>query len=60
VQGTPNREHGVRGRDPAIPDAGAPPGEEVAEEARQQQIASLADVRWAVLEATGKISFIPK
>jgi uncharacterized membrane protein YcaP (DUF421 family) len=34
--------------------------EEVAEEARQQQIASLSDVRWAVLEANGKISFIPK
>jgi uncharacterized membrane protein YcaP (DUF421 family) len=34
--------------------------EEVMEEARQQQIASLDDVRWAVLEASGKISFIPK
>jgi uncharacterized membrane protein YcaP (DUF421 family) len=34
--------------------------EEVAEEARQQQIASLGDVQWAVLEANGKISFIPK
>ncbi|TMJ98237.1 MAG: DUF421 domain-containing protein [Actinobacteria bacterium] len=34
--------------------------EEVAEEARQQQIASLEDVRWAVLETSGKISFIPK
>jgi uncharacterized membrane protein YcaP (DUF421 family) len=34
--------------------------EEVAEEARQQQIASLEDVEWAVLEANGKISFIPK
>jgi len=34
--------------------------EEVAEEARQHRIASLADVRWAVLEANGKISFIPK
>lgn len=34
--------------------------EEVAEEARQQQIASLEDVAWAVLEANGKISFIPR
>jgi uncharacterized membrane protein YcaP (DUF421 family) len=34
--------------------------EEVAEEARQQQIASLGDVQWAILEANGKISFIPK
>ena len=34
--------------------------EEVAEEARQQQIASLADVQWAVLESNGKISFLPK
>jgi uncharacterized membrane protein YcaP (DUF421 family) len=34
--------------------------EEVAEEARQQQIASLDDVQWAVLEASGQISFIPK
>ena len=34
--------------------------EEVAEEARQQQIASLEDVAWAVLETNGKISFIPK
>jgi uncharacterized membrane protein YcaP (DUF421 family) len=33
---------------------------ELAAEARQQQIASLADVRWAVLETSGKISFIPK
>jgi uncharacterized membrane protein YcaP (DUF421 family) len=32
--------------------------EEVAEEARSQQIAHLADVRWAVLETNGKISFI--
>ena len=35
------------------------PGE-VAEQARQQQIASLEDVRWAVLETNGQISFIPK
>jgi uncharacterized membrane protein YcaP (DUF421 family) len=34
--------------------------EEVAAEARMQQIASLADVRWAVLESSGKISFIPR
>jgi uncharacterized membrane protein YcaP (DUF421 family) len=34
--------------------------EEVASAARVQQIASLADVRWAVLETSGQISFIPK
>ena len=34
--------------------------EEIAAEARQQQIASLDDVRWAVLEPSGNISFIPK
>ena len=34
--------------------------EEVAEEARGQQIYSLEDVEWAVFEASGKISFIPK
>ncbi len=34
--------------------------EEVAEEARKQQIASLDDVAWAVLETSGDISFIPK
>jgi uncharacterized membrane protein YcaP (DUF421 family) len=33
---------------------------EIAAEARLQQIDSLADVRWAVLETNGKISFIPK
>jgi uncharacterized membrane protein YcaP (DUF421 family) len=33
--------------------------EEVEAEARQQQIASLAQVRWAVLERNGRISFIP-
>jgi uncharacterized membrane protein YcaP (DUF421 family) len=32
--------------------------EEVAEEARQQQIASLDKVEWAILEANGSISFI--
>jgi uncharacterized membrane protein YcaP (DUF421 family) len=34
--------------------------EEVAEEARQQQIASLQDVEWAVFEPSGNISFIEK
>jgi len=34
--------------------------EEVAEEARGQQIASLEDVQWGVFEPSGKISFIPK
>ena len=34
--------------------------EEVAAEARMQQIASLDDVAWAVLETSGRISFIPK
>ena len=34
--------------------------EEVLEEARLQQIASLEDIRWAVLEPSGNISFIPK
>lgn len=34
--------------------------EEVAEEARQQQIDSLDQIAWAVLEPSGKISFIPK
>jgi len=33
---------------------------EIAEAARQEQIASLEDVQWAVLETSGKISFIPK
>jgi uncharacterized membrane protein YcaP (DUF421 family) len=32
--------------------------EEVEEEARQQQIASLDDVKWAVLEPSGNVSFI--
>jgi uncharacterized membrane protein YcaP (DUF421 family) len=32
---------------------------EVEAEARQQQIASLRKVRWAVLERNGRISFIP-
>jgi uncharacterized membrane protein YcaP (DUF421 family) len=34
--------------------------EEVAAEARQQQIDSLDDVKWAVLETNGNISFIEK
>lgn len=34
--------------------------EEVAAEARLQQIPSLEGVRWAVLESNGKISFIPR
>ena len=33
---------------------------ELEEQARQSQIASLDDVRWAVLETSGHISFIPK
>lgn len=33
---------------------------EIAAEARLQQIPSLEDVRWAVLESGGRISFIPK
>ncbi len=34
--------------------------EELAAAARQQQIGSLADVRWGVLETNGQLSFIPK
>src|SRR5512144_343981 len=34
--------------------------EELAEEARLSQLASLSDVAWAVLETSGKISIIPK
>jgi uncharacterized membrane protein YcaP (DUF421 family) len=33
---------------------------EIAEEARQQQIASLDEIEWAILEANGSISFIKK
>jgi uncharacterized membrane protein YcaP (DUF421 family) len=33
---------------------------EVMEQARQHEIASLADVKWAVLETTGQISFIKR
>jgi uncharacterized membrane protein YcaP (DUF421 family) len=34
--------------------------EEVMEEARRQQIGSLGEIRWAVLETSGSISFIEK
>lgn len=34
--------------------------EELASQARLQQIGRLADVRWAVLETSGQISFIPQ
>lgn len=34
--------------------------DELAAAARQAQIASLSEVRWAVLETSGRISFIPK
>jgi uncharacterized membrane protein YcaP (DUF421 family) len=34
--------------------------DEVRAAARQEQIASLDDVQWAVLETSGRISFIPK
>ena len=34
--------------------------EEIASEARLQQIDSLEQVKWAVLESGGRISFIPK
>jgi uncharacterized membrane protein YcaP (DUF421 family) len=34
--------------------------DEVAEEMRQQQIASLDKIDWAILEANGSLSFITK
>jgi uncharacterized membrane protein YcaP (DUF421 family) len=34
--------------------------EELAAAARQQQFGSLDDIRWAVLETSGQISFIPR
>ena len=34
--------------------------DELLAEARQQQIGSLDDIRWAVLESNGKVSFIKK
>ena len=33
---------------------------ELAAEARLQQYGSLGDIQWAVLETSGKISFVPK
>jgi uncharacterized membrane protein YcaP (DUF421 family) len=32
----------------------------VQQEARQQQVSSISDIRWAILESDGKISVIPK
>jgi uncharacterized membrane protein YcaP (DUF421 family) len=34
--------------------------EDLEQEARQQQILEIADMRWAVLETSGRISVIPK
>src|SRR4051794_619018 len=34
--------------------------EELAEEARQQQLSSIDEIKWAVLETSGKMSIIPK
>jgi uncharacterized membrane protein YcaP (DUF421 family) len=34
--------------------------DEIAEEMRQQQIASLSDVDWVIIETNGSISFIKK
>jgi uncharacterized membrane protein YcaP (DUF421 family) len=34
--------------------------DELEEQARQSQLDSIEKVRWAVLETTGQISFIPK
>jgi uncharacterized membrane protein YcaP (DUF421 family) len=34
--------------------------EELAAEARRQQLGSIADAQWAVLETSGQITFIPK
>jgi uncharacterized membrane protein YcaP (DUF421 family) len=34
--------------------------DDLAEEMRQQQIASVADVQWGILEASGSMSFIEK
>lgn len=34
--------------------------EDIQEEARQAQIASVADLRWAILEDGGRISCIPR
>jgi len=34
--------------------------DEIAEEMRKQQIATVADVEWGILESNGTMSFIPK
>jgi uncharacterized membrane protein YcaP (DUF421 family) len=34
--------------------------EDLLSQAREQQLASLSDVRWAILENSGQISFVPK
>jgi uncharacterized membrane protein YcaP (DUF421 family) len=34
--------------------------QDVLSEARLQQVAQLADIRWAILESSGRISIIPK
>ena len=34
--------------------------DEVLSEARMQQVSSLDDIRWAILETSGTISIIPK
>jgi uncharacterized membrane protein YcaP (DUF421 family) len=34
--------------------------EEIAAQARLQQLESLQKIRWAILETSGEISFIPK
>jgi uncharacterized membrane protein YcaP (DUF421 family) len=34
--------------------------DELAEEARQQQVASIDDIEWGILETSGKVSVIPK
>jgi len=34
--------------------------EDLLAQAREQQLASLSDVRWAILENSGHISFVPK
>jgi uncharacterized membrane protein YcaP (DUF421 family) len=34
--------------------------EDLLSQAREEQLASLSDVRWAILENSGKISFVPK
>ncbi len=34
--------------------------DDIQEEARQAQIASIAEIQWAILENDGKISYIPR